>query len=98
LTGDGSSVLSRVAEVRDDGCHRLGAPPPARIGQQKELEDSFIHGRTGGLEQVKIQSANGLGELHVQLTVRKSSEIAAHQTHAEPGRDGLCEGRISATG
>ena len=62
------AVLTRPAEIRDNGDHLGGTGSLSGVDHKEQLHQ-IVAGRTGWLHQVNVLSANGLLKIRTKLTV-----------------------------
>ncbi len=79
--GAGPPILTRIAEIRDDGGDALGGGPPQRVYHHQQLHQVVVGGRTGGLHNEDVPASDVLLDLRHHLAV---AELPDH---------GLAEGK-----
>ena len=84
-------VHARIGEAGDDGCDAPGGRALARGHEYEELHEVVVHVAAAGLDDVHVLVAHGLGDFHVDLSIRELLHRARREGDVQPGEVSLDE-------
>ena len=97
----GLAVLARVAVMRDDGRHVVGAGPLGGVGHDQQLHQGIVdvHARTAahGLDEEDLLAAHAFLIARVDLAVGELLKLDVAQRHGQLLGDVVCQPGIDRT-
>ena len=94
----GLAILTRVAEVRDDGGDASRGGAAHCVDHNEQFHKIVVDGTAGGLNDENVLAAYGLGYRDGTLTVSKLRHVCVAQILIKLGADIMCKLRVGVAG